>query len=213
MDREVAPALKSYLLDVLAFEPTVDAVDIIHRRDQFRRADVDAEESPQPSHWTRERVREYLDALRTTFWRDANTPISIELPIRELAKMPELHRYVERLQAVATEREALLAIEASNTANPALFRALKTCVTATDSEASAVRDRFLSNLDKGNRRIRKAIRQIRKECPLIYSLEEEWFSEMSKHRRVDINVKQGSGYGIVFFFIIYYVLKLILSAR
>lgn len=185
MSSPADPKVRAYLKRQLARNPWEESERIVAERARALRlrpraaasAGVDTGEE-------RQRLRNELDALRTTAFTAPLPELSERLARLKLDDYPDLRSAAERLRTILASRSVLPQLTGHRDFNPDFLACFKEVLVSPARDTAVLRERVLNSF--GNRKLRKSgvrmIRLLEKQAPALCALERPWLDALTKQK-------------------------------
>jgi len=205
---------RAYLLASVGLDPAEHAGRILELRRSHRSGGALASrESARPTRRAapdRGPVEAELERIAEALFEDAPAALAERLATLALDDFPDLARRRARLDAVLAARADIDAASASPKTDPRFFEAVLRILAAPQREAAEIKRRTLSGMRSGlhRKKARATLLAWRKGQPRLFALEAEWFGKVLQAKSILKSHKKPAAVG--FFFIAYFLIKLIL---
>ncbi|MCA9128101.1 MAG: hypothetical protein KDB22_13495 [Planctomycetales bacterium] len=179
-------AVRNYLQRAFSMNPVWQAANLIDLRSRAVRsqrldaqqADVDLERVAR----LRQRARKQISQIQTEFWKQPLDQLLKQVDSVGVDQLPELLPTLNRLRNAARCRADFPKMAQAPWMDMQLFNAFKEAVVLPPSEAGQVKERFLSRIRSRAKlkRIQKAAAMMATEFPVLYAMEQDWFTTLKK---------------------------------
>lgn len=178
------PRATRYLKLVFSKNPMWESSQILEmRRKAFRLERAVAMPKPQSvaqSQMMREAMKRAVDTIQHQFWTMPQEELKRRVHAIDTQKAPHLTGAIKRLRTAASCRAEFPKLATASGMHLELFQAFKTAVVLPPQEAGYVREQFFRSIEnrKELKNIKHAIGIIRKDYPVLYALERDWFKSI-----------------------------------
>jgi hypothetical protein len=179
------PEARHYFGQILQLNPLYDPAGVLAlRRKTLGLPAAVREEAFQGAATSQQRatVMAALDRIRREFWTLSLSQLQTTLEAINVERLPELRPLVARLRTVAACRGEFPRLASSVTGALPLFHAFKSAVVLPPAEAARHKEEFIRKVrDRQQvKLVRRTVRSIEREHPMLYELEKDWFETLSK---------------------------------
>lgn len=185
-DRRVVKSVR-YLNSVLPLNPLSQSDRIVTARSKFLGIDPQQsadEFSDENLRDRREELADKLDEIRREFWSSDLQYVQSNLSKLRCGDFPDLEAAAIRLQRLAANRHHFGALAEEGLADPKFFKSFRIIMVAPPRIADSQRDKEIESIrsDKRLKRVKKMVKQIRREMPDVYELERDWLDAVAAMR-------------------------------
>jgi hypothetical protein len=188
---------RDYLVQQLKRNPLEEAFSVLDHRARW----LQQKTTSRPTlddHDTylahKEQVLKNMAALRSVFWSLKTPFLQQQLAAIDVAEYPDLSVSLQRLQAVAAQRESFLRLKQHPACFEAFYKPFCELVIAPPHQMAALQEQFLQKFHTdlpeqpthNPRDYRRMVAVLQQEFPEIYVLEQTWLNQPARQYHTSV---------------------------